>query len=484
MSRTLPDLLADAARRAPSAVALRHGEASVTYRDLAGAVDRLAGVIHALGLGGRRIGILLPNVAAFPLAWFAVHRAGCSALLLNPLNSPREVREYCADAGVTDLLTAEALLPLLPAGARALLVDGLPAALRVRGPEGEAEHPLAAATPPAPPAPRPDDEAAVLYTAANRGYARGAVLSHRNLASNAAATVDAMGIGEGDRMLAALPLIHAFGLTVSLNATVLAGGTLLPLERFHPLRVLELLAQEGVTVFAGVPAMYQGLIGAAERRGARAHSLRLAICGGAPLEAEVGRRWEELFGLPLRQGYGLTEAGPVCLFNRLDRPNRPGTLGYPFPGVEVSVRGPEGSPLPAGEVGELCVRGDNVFHGYLGDDGRSGRDFHQDWLRTGDLASEEPAGAIRFRGVLKPMFTRNGFNIYPAELERVLEADGRVARASVCSQPNPARENDIVLFVRPAAGAALTEDDVRELCRATLAAYKQPTRVEIESPES
>ncbi len=478
MVTSLSALLHESALRHPDRPAVVHDGRVTTYARLAEDAERLAGHLHALGLAGQRVALLLPNLPVFPLALYGAWRAGCPVLLLNPLNSSREIEEYLRGAGARAVLTSEALIGALPDGSRALLVDALPAALRVRtGDDEEETLPLAGA--PSPPAePEGGEEAAaILYTAASDGWGRGAVLSHRNLIANLTSTGEAMGIAPGDRMVAALPLIHAFGLTVSLNATLAAGACLLPVERFHPLRMLELLERERPTLLAGVPAMYIAMLGAVERRGVPEHALRVALCGGAPLPPEVAVRWEALFGLPLRQGYGLTEAGPVCLFNRADRPNRPGTLGYPFPGVEVSVRGPDGDPLPPGEVGEICVRGENVFRGYLDNPRATAATFHGTWFRTGDLGTEEEDRAVRFRGVLKPMFTRNGFNVYPRELERVLEADPRVARATVLALPEAVRENEIVVAVRPAPGAAISEEEVRSYCRTHLAAYKQPSRV-------
>ena len=292
-----------------------------------------------------------------------------------------------------------------------------------------------------------------------------------------------MQLTPADRVLGLLPFIHAFGLTVTLNAPLACGATVVPVERFHPVRVLDTLEDSGATVLSGVPAMYLGLIAAAEKRGPPKHALRIAICGGAPLGAEVSRRWEETFGIPLREGYGLTEASPVCLFNRVDRPNRPGTLGYPFPGVEVTLRDGRGAAVPQGETGEICVRGANVFPGYVGEDGRDPRQFWDGALRTGDLGSQDGDGAIRFRGVSKRMFTRSGFNIYPREIERVLEEDPRVAEACVSAVPDVAKENEIALTVVPAPGAELTEDDVKQICRECLASYKQPGRIMIEPGE-
>jgi long-chain acyl-CoA synthetase len=212
-----------------------------------------------------------------------------------------------------------------------------------------------------------------------------------------------------------------------------------------------------------------------------AHRLRVAICGGAPLGAEVARRFEEAFGVPLREGYGITECAPVCLFNRVDRPNRPGTLGYGFPGVDVSIRDPRGRALGPGETGEICVEGANVFPGYVGDDGRDPALFWDDAFRTGDLGAADGDGAVRFRGVMKKMFTRGGFNVYPREVERALEQDPRIAEASVSAVPDPVKEHDIVLTVVPAPGAELDEAAVRAICRDLLAAYKQPGVVVIES---
>lgn len=480
MVAALPSVLRSSAALHPDRPAVVWEGAVISYAELDAGVQRLAAGLAQQDVRGRRIGVLLPNVPTFPLALYGLLAAGGRAVMLNPANSRREVAEYLADSGAVAVLTTADLLPLLPAGSRALLVDGLPGSLRIR--EDGDERELSLDSPGELPGDaRADDEAVVLYTAANAGWARGAALSHGNLLANLRSTVAAMQLTPDDRVIAALPLIHAFGLTVCLNAPLSVGAAVLPVERFNPLRLLERMEEADPTVLCGVPAMYLGMLAAAERRGVPRHSLRVTLCGGAPLDVSVARRWEDAFGLPLRQGYGLTEAGPVSLFNRVDRPNRPGTLGYPFPAVEVSIRDASGAALPQGEVGEICVRGENVFHGYLGEAGRSARDFHEDWLRTGDLGSEEPDGAVKFRGVAKPMFTRNGFNVYPREVERVLTEDPRIEAAAVCALPDPARENEIVVIVRAAPGAEIGEADVRELCRTRLAAYKQPTRVEIEA---
>jgi long-chain acyl-CoA synthetase len=481
MADSVAHLIQNSAERFADRPAVRAASTTQTYAELHSRTITLGARLADLGVEGARVGLLLPNLSVFPLALYGVLQAGATAVMLNPLDSPRGIAEYLSAAGARTVLTTSALAPRLPAGVRQILVDEMPTSLRVVNDNGDRLVPLDHADAHVPDARGGDHEAVIVFTAATGGWARGAVLSHANLLANLRSTIEAMQIQPTDRVVAMLPLIHLFGLTVTLNAPLAAGAAVIPVERFHPTRLLELLQEEQATVMSGVPAMYMALIAAAERKGVPSDTLRVAICGGAPLPAHVTRRWEELFGIPLREGYGLTEAGPVCLFNRVDRPNRPGTLGYPFPGVEVTIRDEAGNLLPQGEVGEICVSGANVFGGYLNEPGRSPSDFHGDALRTGDLGTEEPDGAIRFRGFLKPMFTRNGFNIYPRELERVLTEHPHIRAARVCALPELARENEIVLFVEPAPGTELTEDQVREICVARLALYKQPGRIFIET---
>ncbi len=474
MTVSLYSRLADTARRLPDAVAVAAADCPpVSFAELDARIVAFAAELRARGVDGGRVGILLPNVAAFPVAFYGLLRAGASTLMLNPQYSRREISEYLADAGALTVVTMEALEHLLPAGVEAILLEPAEGCVDTPTPDLSAEVPL--------PRPGPNDEAVVIYTSANEGWARGARLTHRGLGSNLASTIEAMALTPDDRVFALLPLIHAFGLTVTMTAALTAGASMIPVERFHPVRTLDQLEASRATVICGVPAMYLALIAAAERRGVPDHELRVAICGGAPLHPEVARRWEEMFGIPLREGYGLTEASPVCLFNRVDRPNNPGSLGHPFPGVEVTIRDPRGEPVPTGLAGEICVEGANVFAGYVGDDGRDPRLFFGNALRTGDLGTCGADGTVRFRGCLKPMFTRSGFNIYPREIERVLRDDPRIADASVTNVPDAAKENEIAVTIVPAPGAELDENEVRRICRDNLAAYKQPARITIEA---
>ena len=435
---------------------------------------RSAAVVRALQ--GRRAAILLPTSHRMLTALAASEGRG--AVLLNPLGSAFEIAHQLRDAGVGATFTVGALAGRLPDAMPRVLLDESPRSAQVIT-DGQVRTidlgthvglPLEGEIG----IPGSPDEAVIVYTSAMAGRPLGAILTHRNLLGNARATVDAGGIHSADRSLALLPFSHLFGLVVSGTAPLLAGGRVTTLERFHPIRAAELIRSAGITQMVGVPSVYHGMLAAADRQdGSLPHDvLRLCICGGAPLEAGLQSRWLEATGADLRQGYGLTEAGPVCLFNRTDLPNRPGTLGVPFPGVSVEIHAPDEArtrSLPVGEIGEIRVRGDNVFAGYVGD-GSAGLRVVDGWLCTGDRGRARPDGSVIFEGLLKPMFTRNGFNIYPRELEGAIEEMRTVRRARVSAAPDPARENEIVVEVEGDTSA----DAVAEWCRVTLAAYKQP----------
>jgi long-chain acyl-CoA synthetase len=335
-----------------------------------------------------------------------------------------------------------------------------------------------------------DEEAVVVYTSALAGTLLGASLTHASLLSNARATISAAAVTGQSHTLAVLPFAHLFGLVVSGTTPLLKGGRVTTMARFHPARAIDLLESESITDLVAVPAVFAAIVALLERRqvplaGGR---LRLCICGGAPLDTALQDRWHALTGVELRQGYGLTEAGPVCLFNRVDQPNRRGTLGVPFPGVRVSVRSEVGdTEMPSGAQGEICVAGPNVFSGYVNaaahpatpsDPWSAGLRRVGDWLRTGDRGVQDDDGTVSFRGLIKPMFTRNGFNIYPRELERVVGAMPGVRGVRVIAMPDPFRENDIVLEI----AGDVTEADVKAWCEAQLAVYKRPSVIRVVAP--
>jgi long-chain acyl-CoA synthetase len=305
--------------------------------------------------------------------------------------------------------------------------------------------------------------------------------------ANARSTTAATGLSSDDRLLALLPFSHLFGLTVTASAPLMVGGSVITMEHFTPAKAIETIERNGITVVVGVPAVFRALLAVmAHRESTDLSTLRICVCGGSPLPLSVQERWFDVTGVELRQGYGLTEAGPVCLFNRVDAPNARGTLGVPFPGVEVELRAPiiyddAGNPRvidrsdpPHADALEICVRGDNVFRGYVSG-GAHGLPIRDGWLYTGDLGIRAAGGQIVFAGVTKPMFTRNGFNIYPREIERVVREMPGVQTAIVHAGVDSEREDDIELEVT----GRVTEDAVRSWCAEQLAAYKHPATIRV-----
>lgn len=450
-------------------------------------LQRCAPLVRALHR--HRSAILLPTSPAFITALAASEGRG--AVLINPLSSAPEIAYQIADANVGAVFTTADLARRVPDHVARVLLDEAPRTARVVAGgvtrdidlgshhgltlEGEADAAGAG------------DEAVVVYTSALAGTLLGASLTHNSLLSNARATIDAAGLTREGHTLAVLPFAHLFGLVVSGAASLLAGGRVTTMPRFNPARAIELLESESISDLVAVPTVFAAIMALLDRRQSplRAERLRLCICGGAPLDVALQDRWHELTGVELRQGYGLTEAGPVCLFNRVDQPNRRGTLGVPFPGVRVSIRAEDSDvELPRTVAGEICVAGPNVFAGYVNaaahpatPDDRWSAGLRRDgeWLRTGDRGVQNANGTVTFRGLIKPMFTRNGFNVYPRELQRVVAAMPGVRSVRVIALPDPTRENDIGLEIT----GDVSEADVKSWCDAQLATYKRPSVIRL-----
>lgn len=430
-------------------------------------------------LNGRRSGILMATSPQFLTALAASDGRG--AVLMNPLASPIELAFQVENAGVGAVFTVRDFEEKLPPSVPRVLLDEAPrrAHIVVEGVARDLSLELHAGLEleGAVDAPGSPEEAAVIYTSAMAGQPLGAILTHRNLLANARAMIAAAALTPNDHSLALLPFSHMFGLVVAGVAPLLTGGRVTCMPRFHPARAVDLLEASDISMLVGVPAVFGALLNVLTKREQPLHTphLRVCICGGAPLPVEWQDRWAELTGVELRQGYGLTEAGPVCLFNSVDQPNQRGTLGTPFPGVHVEIHDPETSEqLPDGKVGEIWVSGESIGPGYLSG-AVHGLQRAGPWLRTGDLGRRRPNGSVEFVGVVKEMFTRSGFNIYPRELERAVAELPGVIGARVSAVPSHGRENDIAMEVT----GAVTEAEVLAWCEERLSAYKQPTEVKV-----
>ena len=476
MGLNLASLLTASAARRPDAPAVRLGERTLRYAEL----ERLAGAMAALlrerGLRrDDRVGLMLPNVPEFPIAYFGALRAGGIVVPMNVMLKRREVAYHLEDSGARLLLAwheldEEAAAGTAAAGAELLAVEprGLAALI--------AERAAAASEPPAPTA--GDDTAVILYTSGTTGRPKGAELTHANLHGNAEVVARTVSrVGPGDVVLGTLPLFHSFGQTVSMNATLLAGACLTLVPRFEPGEALATIERDRVTHFYGVPTMYGALLRHPGRERRDTSSLRLCISGGASLPVEVLRGFERAFGAPVLEGYGLSETSPVACHNHPGRERRPGSVGTPLEGVEVRVADESGTELPPGEVGEILIRGPNVMKGYWRRPEATAEALRDGWLRTGDLATRDEDGYLRIVDRKKDMILRGGYNVYPREVEEVLFEHPAVREAAVVGLPDARLGEEVGAAVVLRPGERVAAEEVSAFARERIAAYKYPRRV-------
>ena len=323
--------------------------------------------------------------------------------------------------------------------------------------------------------------AALIYTTGTTGAPKGVMLSHRNLMFIATVSSTLRRVGDDDVVYAVLPISHVYGLASVCLGSLCAGATLRLASRFSPEAVRRALAEEQVSIFQGVPAMHAKLLEHLQAQGHRwsAPRLRFAYSGGSPLDAALKARVESVYGVPLHNGYGMTESSPTVAQTMLDTPRADVSVGQVIPGVEVRFVSLDGIDARPGEIGELWVRGPNVMLGYYRNPEQTLATVTADgWLKTGDLAQQSPDGALSIVGRSKELIIRSGFNVYPAEVEQALNAHPEVVQSAVIGRAVQGNE-EVVAFVELAAGATVTPAELIEWCSSRLAPYKRPADVRV-----
>jgi len=466
--------LDQAAADQPDRVALRMDDLVLTYAQLREAAGRVSRLLSSSGIEpGDRVGLMLPNVPAFPIAFSGALAAGAVVVPMNPLLKSREVGYYLSDSGARVVLAwqsaaGEAAKGAADAGAQAITVatPDLADLLADYAPATEQ------------PGREDDDDAVILYTSGTTGKPKGAQLTHANLVRNAELTARTLLKNDPDDvMMGCLPLFHVFGLTCGLNATVVAGGTLTLLPRFDPAKALEIIQRDKVTIFEGVPTMYAALLHHPEADPAMAATLRVCVSGGASMPVEILRGFEEKFGCIILEGYGLSETSPVASFNHPDRVRKPGSIGTPIEGVQMRLIDDTGQTAAAGEIGEIAIRGHNVMKGYWGKPEATAEAITDGWFRTGDLAKVDSDGYYYIVDRKKDLIIRGGYNVYPRELEEVLHEHPAVAEVAVVGIPHPDLGEEVGAAVALKPGASATAAELREFAKDKVAAYKYPRQV-------
>lgn len=478
---TLGGMLSHTAKEHPRRVALVFEGKKYTYRELDDYAEGFAAGLAGLGVRpGDRVGILLGNSPEFAVAYFGIVKAGAAAVPLNIFLTVHELDYILADAGVAVLVSSDAFRDRLPelrkrserlryivaAGER---VDGTVPFKDVIKKGGRGCD-----------VPSDAEPAAVLYTSGTTGRPKGAVLTHSNLLSNAAACAQAFRITRHDRFVLFLPMFHAFAFLVCMLLPATVGARVVVLASVKPFsKVIKAVFFGRATVFVAIPAVYNILsMKSFPRLFMRLTALRLCVSGAAPLSGEVLERFARNFPFPLLEGYGLTETSPVVSCNPLKGKRKPGSVGIPVPGVHVKIVDDSEKELPPGEVGEIIVKGPNVMKGYLGNEEASKEAIRGGWLFTGDMGYLDEEGYLFIVDRKKDLILVHGMNVYPREVEEALCRHPAVKDAAVIGVSDADTEFPKA-FVTLKEGHTAKEAEMRSYLKERLAPYKVPRQVRI-----
>jgi long-chain acyl-CoA synthetase len=438
---------------------------------------RLAGSLAELGVApGDRVGVMMPNSMEIAVAYGAISRAGGVIVPILFLLAVPEVAHILSDAGARAIFTSSEFAPAVRAALEGL--DDPPVVILIgdepSGPGEVSYDDLVAGGDPAGIVDRDGDDLAVIsYTSGTTGRPKGVMLSHANLMFNAENTAQVAPTRNGDVSLAALPLAHLFGLGSGLVVQLFKIRSVI-LDWFTVQGVFDAVQGHRITSTAFVPAMVQLLLADPGFDDVDWSSLEYAVVGAAPVPAEMAAEFERRTAARVLEGYGLTETSPTVALQRLDDPSKPGSCGRPVPNVDVAILNDDGSPVPAGEHGEVCVRGPNVMLGYRGMSDETAAAIRDGWFHTGDVGALDEDGFLFITDRKKDLIIRGGFNIVPRDVEEVLHAHPAVQEAAAVGVPDPTLGEEVAAFVVLRPGAEATQEELLALCRDRLARYKTP----------
>lgn len=447
----------------PTGPAIADSSQRLTNAELLDLVRAGAAHLADLGIGaGDVVALKLTNRVEFVVLLFAAWRLGATITPVNPALTDSEVARQVDDSGAKLQVIEDCAHPI-----------GDVPALAISDLHREPRHDA--------PAPVVDSAllALLIYTSGTTGVPKGVMLDHANLEAMTAMGRDALEVGPEDRCLLILPLFHVNGIVVSILTPLLVGASVVIADRFNPHTFFDTVEQERPTFFSAVPTIYSMLAALPEDVRPDTSSVRFAVCGAAPASAELLARFEDRFGFPLIEGYGLSEATCGSTINPVGGPRKAGTVGLPFPGQELRIVGADGNPVPPGENGEVTVRGANVMRGYLGRPDDTAAVIKDGWLTTGDLGHLDEDGYLTIVGRSKEMIIRGGENIYPREIEDVLAGDPAVLEVAVIGLPDKKWGEVVVAFVQARPGATVDVEGLKSRCQEQLSGYKRPTAIHV-----
>ncbi len=467
----LVNVLLESCRRFPDKIAVDDGTSVLSYKRLTLLASVLRDVIRRESRCPR-IGIMLPASAMFPATLFGTLWASRVAVPLNFLLAPDELTKVVEDAGLDLIVTTRRLEKVSAAlPARSIFLEEL--SLKRRAMFAMLWRR------PAPPETDPNETAVILYTSGTTAEPKGVELTQSNLYRNAFDAIHLLDMNAKQRFLNVLPPFHVFGLTGAVIVPIAVGASVFAIPRFSPVAVIKTVPAKQISVMMAIPSMYAALLKSKSAKAETFRSVSLAMSGGEPLSESVRAGFEERFGVTLRQGYGLTETSPIVTACSVAN-HRVGTVGRPIRNTEVRLIDSDGRDVPVGGDGEILVRGPGVMKGYYNKPEETKRVIDADgWFHTGDIGRFDHDGYLAITGRLKEMLIIGGENVFPREIESVLESFDGVLQAAVIGVPDDLRGEAPVAFVIAAEDAEVSEQALRSHAKRLLAGFKVPKRIVI-----
>jgi long-chain acyl-CoA synthetase len=458
---TLPDRRAAEASDAP---AVADDNVELNNTQFLDAVRRASATLQDHGVGpGDVVAIMLPNQASFVVSMFAAWRLGAAVTPISPTLVPTEISYQIEDAAAKVLIVDRPLD--FDAPVRAVLQTADLSSVN----EAKVE----------PPAVSDDALALLIYTSGTTGRPKGVMLDHANLNAMCRMALDSFDMSRSDHSLLILPLFHVNGIVVSVLSPLLAGGRTTIAGRFSPTTFFDRVERSRATYFSAVPTIYTMLADLPADVKLDTSSIRFAICGAAPASVELLTKFENRYGIPLIEGYGLSEGSCASTVNPLNGPRKPGTVGIALPGQQIRIVDASDVDVPDGEAGEVLIKGPNVMRGYLNRPEETARTIVDGWLHTGDVGRFDEDGYLVLVDRAKDMIIRGGENIYPKEIESVVYQLPEIAEAAVVGRANPIYGEEPVLFVSLNSGADISSDRIHEHLCESLSKFKRPVEISI-----
>jgi long-chain acyl-CoA synthetase len=468
---TLSATLSEQAKKYPKSTCIKFEKNKISYSEINRRVDLAAGGLISAGLRPReRAAILMGNCPEYIVAYFSILRAGAIAVPLNTFLTADEILYILKDSGCSVLVYSDTFATLIKHVRKTM--PELTAVTFQELPRGHGRFATG----------EDSDTAVLLYTSGTTGFPKGVMLTNRNLMANAEACMTAMRISARDRIQLFLPLFHAFSFTVCVILPILSGATIVLLKSVRPFsKIIRSVVCDRVTFFVAVPAVYN-ILSKKKINILLRYMLRMflpvrgCISGAAALPKQTLYEFEKKFGLPLIEGYGLTEASPVVAVNPLYGKRKPTSVGPPIPGVKAALVDDDGRHAPVGERGELIVSGENIMKGYYNKHDETEEVLKGGWLYTGDVARIDEDGYIYIIDRKKDLIIVGGMNIYPREVEDVVNQAPSVEECAMVGIPDGRGSEITVLFIKRKEDAFIDDDGVRKLLKGSVASYKIPKR--------